>query len=320
MKTGVGGLMILCLLLSCSSEKRLSLGSDRIFKTVGVKGDFITLQEGINNYDDSFDGLLIIDPVLYESGLVITKAVVIQGLGRKKTLIAGAPEGEKADDRVFLVEEMGKLSLHNLTVSRGNPQGLHRDGGGISNIGTLFIKDCEISFNHAVAGAGIWNHGTAEIISSRIRENHTVPRTTAEILDGTGCTGSGGGIKNGAGASLIVRDSLIEGNSSQKKGGGVFMACESTNEISHTVIRNNHSTDDGGALHLRGDLTLSNSKIYENSSLKGLGGLYNLGRLTVTSTSIKNNKRGDFKNGGGGKGFYGEGEAVFDTDSSMAVQ
>jgi CSLREA domain-containing protein len=100
------------------------------------------------------------------------------------------------------------------TLIEGNQ--VSDSGGGIVNIGDLYLIDSAVVNNAGKRGGGIYNSiGTLYVINSTISGNRV-----------TGSTSLGGGILNyvnGAspGATTILTNSTIAGNSATGKGGGI---------------------------------------------------------------------------------------------------
>ena len=95
------------------------------------------------------------------------------------------------------IDNYGTLSLTNCTIA-GN-SATRGNGGGIANVGTLTLTNCTISGNTAEDGGGVGNVGTLTLT------NCTISGNTAEY---------GGGIENDFGASAILDNTIVAGNSS----------------------------------------------------------------------------------------------------------
>ncbi|MBN2657766.1 MAG: right-handed parallel beta-helix repeat-containing protein [Spirochaetales bacterium] len=288
--------------------------------TVGRENcDYLSLKEAVAAFSGEWDRIVLMDDLTVESGIIIDKAVTISGRGMKKTVLAGGKTAEEAADRVFQVEPEGRLVLENLSVTRGRPFGLFRRGGAIASQGYARLENVRIAGNQAVYGAGIWNEGEMEIVDCLIEDNVGLRLTTAEVLDATDCTGSGGGIKNEPGGVLTVKNTTIRGNSAMRQGGGVFVSCESQTIIDNCLIKENYSSYKGGGIHVRGDLILRNSRIVNNDSRRGYGGILNKGKLDFENNIIKNNGKIDFAMGDDEAGIYGRGLVVRDENNRIEI-
>jgi len=314
-------LLITLACISCTAnrkEKTLA-NSTETYLTVGQKNcDYTSLSEALAAFNSEYDLIYIMDAVITESGISVTKNVTISGFGMNKTSIQGGRTAEEATDRIFRVEKEGNLNIRDLSIENGQAVGDFRCGGAISNSGNVSLENCRIAGNTAVYGAGIWSEGTLTLKNCQVKDNHTIPANSAEIKSALGCTGSGGGIKNEPHGILILESCEITGNSSLKKGGGVFMSCESINTLTNCILKDNSSVNNGGAIQLRGDLVMESCIIENNSSVKGTGGFFNYGKLSFSGNTIRNNSGGDYKNGDGGFGFYGKG--IIEKDENNQIK
>jgi len=283
-------------------------GAPGRFITVGAEGcDERTIKDALQLIEPGKNEIVLMDAVHTEEGIVFDRDLVLHGLGTAATVLQAAGSPEEAENRVLQIKEGTEVIIRNLAIRHGNASGPYRSGAGIRNYGRLTLEYCEIRDNQAVYGAGIFNDGTLFMKYCTVAENRTLPMTMAEKIDATGCTGSGGGIKNDPGAYLELDSCTISGNSSLRKGGGLFISCESSAKLTNCTISGNESRQPGGGIHVRGDLELIHCTIANNSSNSGCGGLYNLGHLDMTGCLLADNTPRDFTMGTGG-GIYGQGE------------
>jgi len=275
--------------------------------SVGSEGDYPTLRAALDAAGEGPVSIRLTDRTHTESGIVLTGQAEIRGRLMGRTVLQAAAGPDRADDRVLTVAEGARGTLRDLIIRHGRTTVRPKCGAGILNRGELVLDRVDVRDNRAVHGAGIWNDGLLTIRSSRILDNRTIPPTTRERVDGTGCTGSGGGIKNEKGGYLILENSVVSGNTSLRRGGGIFIACESTMDIRGSVIAGNESSRSGGGLHNRGDLFLNRTIVTGNDSVREGNGLYNMGHLDLVHSLLVWNDREDLINGSGGGGFYGGG-------------
>jgi CSLREA domain-containing protein len=187
--------------------------------------------------------------------------------------------------RIFLVGTGGPVTLSNLIMRGGK---LSEPGGaGISNTGTLRLINSVVAGNSAVMhGGGILNFlgGTLRLINSTVSGN-----TSSEF---------GGGINNnGEEATLTLTNSVVAGNSASRFGGGIWNA--GTLTLTDSRVSNNSSEIGGGINNngLAATLTLTNSTVSGNAG-DGGGGIENTaGRITLTNSTITGNTASSF--GGG---------------------
>jgi hypothetical protein len=288
--------------------RRQVLAAPERYITVGSRHcDAATLQEAVAQVRPGRVEIVLMDAVHTEAGTVIDRDLVLRGFGPEATVLQAAPSAEQAADRVLQVEAEAAVRVYGLTIRNGNPSGPYRSGGGIRNYGELALQNCAVRDNTAVYGAGILNKGVLTLRACTVAGNRGLPMSAAEHLDATGCTGSGGGIKNEPGGRLVLEECTISGNVSLRKGGGLFVSCESTVLLVNCTISGNESRRTGGGIHIRGDAELIHCTVAANRSHKQGGGVYNLGRLEMIGCIIAGNERIDFVMGEGG-GFYGRGE------------
>lgn len=154
----------------------------------------------------------------------------------------------------------------------GNSAGA--SGGGVSSIGSLFLRDCRIENNSAdQSGGGIDSSGPLDVVRSRILGN----------IAGFGFGfGSGGGLNSGGGAAKRLVDTAIEGNHAMANGGGI--SNQTTLDLIRCTVAGNQATTlppppgfvhGGGGIHnfsTAGSLTLFNCTVSGNQSPFGHGG------------------------------------------------
>ncbi len=197
-----------------------------------------------------------------------------------------------------------------LTVTNSTISGNHAEGGGGGILSTyhLFINNSTISENSAMNGGGVLNK------SYRIPW-HIYPCVVdgaggATITDSTisgNSANNGGGIYNGSQGSATVTNSTISGNSANNGGGiyngGGFSAGWQgvINVASSTILGNSANngggiynagglrTEDGSCVGFRGMATVTSSTIIENEADSCGGGFYNLGDLSLISSTLSEN-------------------------------
>ncbi len=314
------GLVLFVLILAGSSCFAASLelkaiisNTPRSYTTIASADcTYTSIQEALDSSD--VKELYIMDETQRESGVIINRDVALYGFGSEHSIISG-----EGNDRIFEILENTQVVIEGMTIRGGYTPLIPRCGAGVCNYGEATIKGCVVEDNRAVYGAGIINFGMMTMYDSIIQNNRTVPMNTAERLSGEGCTGSGGGIKNDAHATLMVFDSTIRGNSSLKKGGGLFVSCESQASVMNTSFTENHSNKSGGAIHIRGDLELKGCTITSNTATNGSGGLHNQGHLDMTDCKLTMNSSSDYLTDDSGSGIYGTGEVGENGNNQIGV-
>ncbi len=142
----------------------------------------------------------------------------------------------------------------------------------VASTGDLTIN--QITVQNGVTdgvGGGIYNAGTVTVTSSTIANN--------SALGDSGST-YGGGIYNDFG-TLTVIDSTISGNSADTSGGGIGTnGASSLVTVTNSTISGNSADVDGGGIYNLGTLTVTNSTLADNKRISsGAGGIYNLGTV-----------------------------------------
>ena len=282
--------------------------------TVCISGcDFRTVQEAIDDSGTQDGDIIgILDEMHTEAGILVSKSITIQGLGYDITTIQAHEQIGQAIERVFTIPENVQVTLRNLTIQKGYPVQAPFSGGGIRNQGDLTIENCLIRKNSAGDGGGILNRGNLLVINSIISHN---------FADGIGepgieC-GTGGGINNAFGYSLVIHNSQIKNNIAAGKGGGLHIACEGNAEIVNTEISENKSTKNGGGIFLKGTLTLIDSLVTRNSTPADGGGIIIYGTLHYFDSVISGNLSGGNCIIWGDDSYKGQGEMGVENNTSI---
>jgi hypothetical protein len=115
------------------------------------------------------------------------------------------------------------------------------------------------------------------------------------ITNGFAVDGSGGGVYNGEGSTLVVKNSTISDNTADRGGGGIFNAGNLV-VLSSTIAQNDNKSDipySGGGISSVSDssLTVSNSTIFDNTTDTNGGGISSeTADARVWNTTIVGNK------------------------------
>ncbi len=157
-------------------------------------------------------------------------------------------------------------------------------GGGIYNIGNMYIVSSTIRGNSAVHlmnaagdGGGIANIDPAFLSVKNSAVNSNLAQFTAGGLYNTG--------------TLIVESSTVDDNGAQAgtgTGGGILNGSGATLTIKESTISNNRVIADAGGIRNFGDLSLTNSTLSGNSA-NGTGALQNNGDAVLINNTISNN-------------------------------
>lgn len=271
------------------------LANNDKYLTVGKENcEFLTITEALKAVDSNRNVIYIMDKVHTEASIIITKDldVTIKGFGPLETIIQGASEVALAEDRVFLIKPEGKLKIEDLTVRHGRVNYVPRGGGGILNRGTVIINNCIIRDNMATYGVGIYTEGYFEMNNSMVIGNRYIKRPAEETRLGTGCWGSGGGIKIENGEATITNSSFID-NTCFRSGGGVKISCPAVATLINCTIAENKTVHLGGGVGIQGEAVLIHCTIVRNES-QSTGGIFLSGDVEMFANIIAENARGDF--------------------------
>ena len=236
------------------------------------EGGLITFDSALDDstVDISADGELVIT-----QSLSISSTIPITISGNHSTRVLNIQEGSVTIDQLIIangnvqtndcgpygddicgggiiIQADGTAVISNSTLINNTA----RFGGGISNFGTLTVKNCVFWGNTAIiGGGGIDNNGTA------IMKYSTLSNNSSEQV--------GGGVLTDVGL-MDIQDSTISANEANFSGGGIY---------AHNKIAINNSTVSGNTAQLaggifvahEGTLTVTQSTVTNNSSDRGSG-------------------------------------------------
>jgi predicted outer membrane repeat protein len=156
---------------------------------------------------------------------------------------------------LFVVDEGVSAELRGLTIT-------HANSYGVSNAGTLKIRDCVFNDNDGLCGSAIRNLGTVTIRDSQFTDGFAFfsggaicNLGRATIHDSTFTENAGGGAANGGGAIWSIGELTV------------------TNSV---FAHNTAFIDPGGAIFNGGTLTVKNSVFFQNEGGAG-GAIFNDG-------------------------------------------
>ena len=194
-----------------------------------------------------------------------------------------------------LFNKYGTMTLSNTTVSGNNAT--NRGGGlynygryydGIVNSATATLSNCTVSGNSAAVGGGLENdYSTLALTDCTVSGNSA----------GRGGVSFGGGLFNQSGTSTLT-DTTVSGNFCAGEGGGVQnlhgLLKGATLLMSDVTISGN-SAQYGGGLDNYGSAALTNCTVSGNSANVRGGGVFNIdkgvgifgyGTITLTNTIV----------------------------------
>ncbi|MBK7976658.1 MAG: putative metal-binding motif-containing protein [Deltaproteobacteria bacterium] len=205
--------------------------------------------------------------------LDVIGALTIRGAGSSTTFLEAGSDAVSAVDRVLHVQPTAVVTLEDLTVRHG-----HALAETVSNRG----------------GAIALEQGSLTARHIAVRES--LCEATQWFV---GC--GGGGIASDGG-TLVVEESVVEGNRSDGSGGGI-RANEGVTTLVRTVVRANHAQGTGGGLSLSGQSSIDRSAVVDNAvgyppcppfvcqpSGSSGGGISNAGTLEISNSTLARNR------------------------------
>ena len=225
---------------------------------------------------------VLVAAATYPENVTIGFNLSITGAGASTTII----DGGAVNTVVTIPNANTNVAISKLTIQNGLAS--MTQGGGISNSGTLTIRDSFIINNVGNwDGGGISNGGTLTISNTTVGGNF--------IADEQGS--AGGGIYNAG--SLSVTTSTFSTNGADWGGGIANMGAAS---ITRSTFSQNTGIHGGGGIWIGGgSVTVSDSTFFGNAQLMGLigGGAIN-GAGSFNNVTISGNTAFDDCGCGGG--------------------
>lgn len=267
--------------------------------TVNVLNHNAKIQDGVNLV--SSGGTVNVAADTYYENILIDKSLTVAGTGAGNTIVDGSLGGSVF--RVGWLQPNIDVSLLGMTIQGGTGTeytGGFIAGGGIWNAGRLTVRDSIISGNTAIqgGGGGIYN-GRASTAKTTVIDS-IISGNTARY---------GGGIENDDWGTVTVSGSTISGNTAKDftpntnggSGGGIFNNA-GTITVSDSTISGNDAWSGGGIWNYprtNTKMTITGSKIIDNTGYGGAGGILNQAELDVVNSDISGNHALGGSNGGG---------------------
>jgi len=264
--------------LIVANNNGIGIGSLR--QMIADAGDGDTIQF----YDQFFN----VPRTIYTAGFgafVVNKTITIEGPADTSIELTGYDFGTEAQDRIFLIQSLGNLTLRNFRLSRGGNFGqsggcIHIDQGSLT-ASNLTFADCNAGSG---GGAAIYNNGTLNVAGSAFNG---------------GLANFGGAIFNETGRTTTITDSGFSSNSAGDSGGAIY-----SNGPLHlwtTDLIGNFAQVGGGGIFSNGPLDIRDTNIASNRSLAGGGGILATNITNLTDSIVENNQA----NGTAGVAFVG---------------
>ena len=243
------------------------------------------------------DTIQLMDPLLTEPFVTINKSVTIQG-GNGGAILQAGTTPDNGSSRVLTISGPVIVSLADLTLRYGQAD----QGGGIQidASATLIGQRIWVTENTAsgepLRGGGIRNLGTLYLHDSHIVANTLTSNTMAAGAGLFGDSGSETYLNN-----TVVNDNHSISTQSQVRGSGIHMDGSLT--ASNCQVSQNHAwgkagTNLGLGLFVTGDATLNGCEIdgnYNDSNSDTPawgGGLFAYGDVTLIQTSVSGHQVG----------------------------
>ena len=254
----------------------------------------------------------------------VTTSLTIKGSGLAPVLNANKNIGSKPAHRIFTVENGGKLTLENITLTGGMATGTstapleEKFGGGIfvKEGGEAELKNCTIKNCKADKfGGAICSEGGLTLDGGTIGGGSSADANEAEY---------GGAICVHKKGSVTMESGFLMANKVTASGGGVYVEGGGASfTMTGGEIKSNHAASGGGGVCVhRGTFTLSGRASIESNTASGDGGgIYvdSTGKLVIKGGSIKSNmatKTSEYPGNGGGVYVYGGGSTEVRLDMS----
>jgi beta-glucanase (GH16 family) len=240
--------------------------------------------------DIAIGGTISMDPSLAGSTILLTSGPLVPA--GDVTIDASAAPGLSIDggaaDRVLIVDAGLTVNLSQLTIANGYGFQL---AGCVLNNGDLSLDHVTVTGCLMTTNAGDFWQG-------------------------------GGGIYNGAGASLILVDSSVSNNTAGWSGGGVYSFFNTATTIIRSTIGGNLSNDVGGGLRLLGNAYIENSTISSNQSTGWYGGALFLtdGILEMVNSTVVDNLSPSFAPAAVFVGTFGDSSATLNLVNSIVAR
>jgi len=253
---------------SQKSTGTIKLPDPQIYRNGKSVGTYSTIAAAINAAKSGDTIMLASGATFNEHGLTIGKNLDFNVFNNGQATINAQGKGQ-----VFFIMGGIVVKLQNLIIENGKAT----DGGAISNVGALTVKDCTFKDNTATSdGGAISNDGTLNINKS--------------MFTGNTATSDGGAIYN-LPMSFNVTGTTFTSNSANS-GGAIYNSDFSALTVTRSTFTGNNAGGGGGAIMNNGNLTVTSSTLTSNivTSSNGEGGvIFNVGNATIQFNRIVDN-------------------------------
>ena len=196
----------------------------------------------------------------------------------KQLTINGNDQTINGDKKQFLTINKGyTLNLNNIAVTDCENS---KDGGAITNKGTLNLDTVTLENNKANFGGAIYNSKDITITNSQFINNSAI---------------NGGALANTNYATATITNTIFNKNSADNIGGAIENEHYSTTTITDSTFTENSATN-GGALDAnQATLTLTGNTFDSNNATDYAGAIYArlFANVTMNQNTLTNNYAGD---------------------------
>ena len=217
---------------------------------IQVPVDYGTIQGGI---DAAVSGDTVkVEAGTYVENVVMKDGVSLIGAGEEVTIIDGGAAGHVVECSNCSIG----VTLQGFTLTNGD---LYRGGGMYNDNSTVTVTDCTISNNIATNGGGMTNRDSSATVSN------------CTFISNTGT--NGGGMYNDGG-TVVVSNCSFDDNYSKWSGGGIRNGEGATVQITGCRFTNNTvSNTTAGGVHceIGANVTISNCYFFMNFEMNIYG-------------------------------------------------
>lgn len=213
-------------------------------------------------------------------------------------------------DRVFDILAGATAVISGVKIYGGTAINAQEDGGGIRNQGALTLQGVNVSNNTASGGGGaIFSFGTGSTL--------TIGQSKFDTNTANGPLG-GGAIFNAS--ATTITDSMISNNASAANGGAIVNSGSGSLTLMQSTVKGNSAPrGQGGGLFNSATATIIRSTLSGNSASDG-GGLANVNFSVTTSASfLLSTLSGNSATNRGGAIFNDTGSTTQIVDSTIAL-
>ena len=192
-------------------------------------------------------------------------------------LDANKDTDDKPKHRIFKVEGGKTLTLTNLTLKGGKPDGSDEEGGGggiLVKGSTLNMTNCAVTGNTAQDGGGIFAKKEGSTASAVTISGGFIGSdgTGTDANKSTGYSG-GGGIYIGEDCSLTMKENVkIIGNQTGASGGGIYTGANCVLTMENCTVSDNTASINGGGAYLAGTVNIKGASTIAHNEAQGSGG------------------------------------------------